>query len=144
MSAREVADAVIGAIESDAYAFIVVNFANGDMVGHTAVREAVIEAVRVLDREVGRVIGAAEAAGYSVLMTADHGNCDEMVDPVTGEPHTRHTVYPVPCLVIDEKPWTLAIGRGIEDIAPTVLALMGLPEREKMHGRSLLLKPATG
>jgi 2,3-bisphosphoglycerate-independent phosphoglycerate mutase len=144
MSAREVADAVIGAIESDAYAFIVVNLANGDMVGHTAVREAVIEAVRVLDREVGRVIGAAEAAGYSVLMTADHGNCDEMVDPVTGEPHTRHTVYPVPCLVIDEKPWTLAIGRGIEDIAPTVLALMGLPEREKMHGRSLLLKPATG
>jgi 2,3-bisphosphoglycerate-independent phosphoglycerate mutase len=74
-------------------------------------------------------------------MTADHGNCDEMVDPVTGEPHTRHTCYPVPCLVIDEVPWTLSVGRGIEDIAPTVLALMGLPKPDAMHGRSILLKP---
>jgi len=144
MSAPQVADAVVEAIESGAYGFIVVNFANGDMVGHTAVREAVIEAVRVLDREVGRVIDAAESNGYSVILTADHGNCDEMVDPVTGEPHTRHTVYPVPCLVIDELPWTLAIGRGIEDIAPTVLALMGLPQPKQMHGRSLLLKPPAG
>jgi 2,3-bisphosphoglycerate-independent phosphoglycerate mutase len=141
MSASQVADAVIAAIDSGAYAFIVVNFANGDMVGHTAVREAVIEAVRVLDRQVGRVIDAAVANGYSVLLTADHGNCDEMVDPVTGEPHTRHTCYPVPCLVIDEVPWTLSIGRGIEDIAPTVLALMGLPKPDAMHGRSILLKP---
>ncbi|MGB5830671.1 MAG: 2,3-bisphosphoglycerate-independent phosphoglycerate mutase [Thiohalocapsa sp.] len=144
MSAAEVADAVVHAIESDAYAFIVVNFANGDMVGHTAVREAVIEAVRVLDREVGRVIDAAETKGYSVLLTADHGNCDEMVDPITGEPHTRHTVYPVPCLVIDELPWTLSIGRGIEDVAPTVLALMGLPQPQQMHGQSLLLEPLKG
>jgi 2,3-bisphosphoglycerate-independent phosphoglycerate mutase len=144
MSAAAVADAVIHAIESQAYAFIVVNFANGDMVGHTAVREAVIEAVRVLDREAGRVIDAATATGYSVLMTADHGNCDEMIDPVTGEPHTRHTVYPVPCLVIDETPWTLSIGRGIEDIAPTVLDLMGLPRPDEMHGRSLLLEPVEG
>jgi 2,3-bisphosphoglycerate-independent phosphoglycerate mutase len=142
MSAAAVADAVIGAIESHAYAFIVVNFANGDMVGHTAVRDAVIEAVRVLDREAGRVIDAAVANGCSVLMTADHGNCDEMIDPVTGEPHTRHTVYPVPCLVIDEVPRTLSIGRGIEDIAPTVLDLMGLPKPDAMHGRSLLLEPA--
>jgi 2,3-bisphosphoglycerate-independent phosphoglycerate mutase len=142
MSARQVADAVVDAIESGAYAFIVVNFANGDMVGHTAVREAVIEAVEVLDREVGRVVDAASAGGFSVLLTADHGNCDEMIDPVTGEPHTRHTVYPVPCVIVDEVPWTLAIGRGIEDVAPTVLALMGLPQPEQMHGKSLLLKPA--
>ena len=141
MSAPQVADAVIAAIDSGAYPFIVVNFANGDMVGHTAVREAVIEAVRVLDREVGRVIDAGVANGYSVLLTADHGNCDEMVDPVSGEPHTRHTCYPVPCLVIDEVPWTLSIGRGIEDIAPTVLALMGLPQPEAMQGRSILLEP---
>lgn len=139
MSAREVADAVIEAVESESYAFVVVNFANGDMVGHTAVREAVIEAVRTLDREVGRVIEAAQAKGYSVLLTADHGNCDEMVDPVTGEPHTRHTVYPVPCLVIDEAPWNLAVGGGIDDIAPTVLALMGLTQPEQMQGKSLLL-----
>ncbi|MCF7989294.1 MAG: 2,3-bisphosphoglycerate-independent phosphoglycerate mutase [Thiohalocapsa sp.] len=144
MSAREVADAVIEAIESRKYPFIVVNFANGDMVGHTAVREAVIEAVRVLDREVGRVIDAAAEADFSVLLTADHGNCDEMVDPLTGEPHTRHTVYPVPCVLVDADDWTLAIGRGIEDIAPTVLGLMGLPQPEQMHGRSLLLAPVSG
>ncbi|KAA6184627.1 2,3-bisphosphoglycerate-independent phosphoglycerate mutase [Thiohalocapsa marina] len=141
MSAAAVADAVIEAIESQSYAFIVVNFANGDMVGHTAVREAVIEAVRTLDREAGRVIDSAVAHGYSVLLTADHGNCDEMIDPVSGEPHTRHTVYPVPCLVVDETPWALSIGRGIEDIAPTVLHLMGLPKPEGMHGQSLLLEP---
>jgi 2,3-bisphosphoglycerate-independent phosphoglycerate mutase len=142
MSAREVADAVIAALESHAYAFIVVNFANGDMVGHTAVREAVIEAVEALDREVGRVIDQATAQGYSVLLTADHGNCDEMIDPLTGEPHTRHTVYPVPCLVIDEVAWRLRIGAGIEDVAPTVLQLMGLPQPEAMQGKSILLKPA--
>ncbi len=141
MSAAGVADAVIAAVQRRAYAFIVVNFANGDMVGHTAVREAVIKAVETLDREVGRVIDAARAAGYSVLLTADHGNCDEMVDPVTGDPHTRHTVYPVPCLIIDEAPWALRIGAGIDDVAPTVLALMGLPRPPQMQGRSILLQP---
>lgn len=142
MSAAEVANAVIGALESRAYAFIVVNFANGDMVGHTAVRSAVIEAVETLDREVGRVIDSAATEGYSVLLTADHGNCDEMIDPLTGEPHTRHTVYPVPCLVIDEVAWRLRIGASIEDVAPTVLQLMGLPQPEAMQGKSILLKPA--
>ncbi|WP_246237754.1 2,3-bisphosphoglycerate-independent phosphoglycerate mutase [Caldichromatium japonicum] len=142
MSATEVADTVINAIEKQVYPFIVVNFANGDMVGHTAVRPAVIAAVEALDREAGRVMDAAITAGYSVILTADHGNCDEMVDPVTGEPHTQHTLYPVPCLVIDEVPWRLAIGGGIKDIAPTVLSLMGLPVHESMDGRSLLLGPA--
>jgi 2,3-bisphosphoglycerate-independent phosphoglycerate mutase len=142
MSAPAVADAVIGALESRAYAFIVVNFANGDMVGHTAVREAVIKAVETLDTEVGRVIESATTHGYSVLLTADHGNCDEMIDPLTGEPHTRHTVYPVPCLIVDEVAWKLRIGAGIEDVAPTVLQLMGLPQPEAMQGKSILLKPA--
>ena len=142
MSAREVADAVVDAIESRAYAFIVVNFANGDMVGHTAVRDAVIRAVETLDREVGRVIDSASAHDYSVLLTADHGNCDEMVDPLSGEPHTRHTVYPVPCLIVDEVAWRLRVGAGIEDVAPTVLQLMGLPQPEAMQGKSILLKPA--
>jgi 2,3-bisphosphoglycerate-independent phosphoglycerate mutase len=142
MSAPEVADAVVAAIESRAYAFIVVNFANGDMVGHTAVRNAVINAVETLDREAGRVVDSAVAQGYSVLLTADHGNCDEMIDPLTGEPHTRHTVYPVPCLVVDEMAWRLRIGAGIEDVAPTVLQLMGLPQPEAMQGKSILLKPA--
>jgi 2,3-bisphosphoglycerate-independent phosphoglycerate mutase len=144
MSAAEVATAVVGAIRSKAFPFIVVNFANGDMVGHTAVRESVIRAVEVLDQEVGRVLDAAVEEGYSVILTADHGNCDEMVDPVTGSPHTQHTLYPVPCLIVDELPWRLAIGAGIERIAPTVLSLMGLPKPPEMHGESLLLSPVKG
>jgi 2,3-bisphosphoglycerate-independent phosphoglycerate mutase len=141
MSAPAVADAVIQALRSRSFPFVVVNFANGDMVGHTAVREAVIEAVEVLDREVGRVLDVAVEEGYSVILTADHGNCDEMIDPVTGEPHTQHTVYPVPCLIVDEIPWRLTIGAGIDRIAPTVLNLMGLPKPAAMHGESLLIGP---
>lgn len=143
MSAPELADAVVETLKSRAFPFMLVNFANGDMVGHTAVREAVIEAVEVLDREVGRVLDAAVACGYSVILSADHGNCDEMVDPVTGDPHTQHTTYPVPCLVVDEVPWRLSVSGGIRDLAPTVLSLMGLPIPEAMDGRSLLLGPAT-
>ncbi|MBK1694617.1 phosphoglycerate mutase (2,3-diphosphoglycerate-independent) [Chromatium weissei] len=142
MSAPAVADAVIAALGEQRFPFIVVNFANGDMVGHTAVRAAVIAAVEALDREVGRVLDAAVNGGYSVILTADHGNCDEMVDPLTGDPHTQHTLYPVPCLIIDETPWRLAIGGELKDVAPTVLALMGLPIPPQMDGRSLLLGAA--
>ncbi len=141
MSAAEVADTVVDALRSRSFPFVVVNFANGDMVGHTAVREAVIEAVEVLDREVGRVLDTALEEGYSIILTADHGNCDEMIDPVTGEPQTQHTVYPVPCLIIDETPWRLSIGSGIDSIAPTVLSLMGLPKPSAMEGPSLLVAP---
>ncbi len=141
MSAAAVADAVVDAVKSKQYAFIVVNFANGDMVGHSAVREAVIQSVETLDQEVGRVLDLAIANGFSVVLTADHGNCEEMVDPVSGEPHTQHTVYPVPCLIIDEIPWQLSIGAGLTSIAPTVLQLMGLQQPDSMHGQSLLLKP---
>ncbi|WP_295391620.1 2,3-bisphosphoglycerate-independent phosphoglycerate mutase [uncultured Thiodictyon sp.] len=143
MSAQGVADATIAAIAGGAFPFIVVNFANGDMVGHTAIREAVIEAVRTLDREAGRVMDAARENGYSIILTADHGNCDEMIDPASGEPHTQHTVYPVPCLVADETAWRLSTGGGLDAIAPTVLELMGLPIPKQMTGHSLLLGPAT-
>lgn len=143
MSAPEVADQVIAALTSGRFAFIVVNFANGDMVGHTAVREAVIEAVEVLDHEVGRVLDVAREAGYSIILTSDHGNCDELVDPVTGDPHTQHSLYPVPCLIADQTPWRLSIGAGIGSIAPTVLELMGLPVPKAMHSRTLLLGPTT-
>ncbi len=144
MNAEKVADAVIAAIKKQEFAFIVVNFANGDMVGHTAKREAVIKAVETLDKEAGRVIKCARKNGYSVILTADHGNCDEMVDPVTGEPHTQHTVYPVPCLVIDDMKWQLSTDGGLQNIAPTVLQLMGLRRPEKMTGKSLLLGPYQG
>ncbi|MHB8471444.1 MAG: 2,3-bisphosphoglycerate-independent phosphoglycerate mutase [Gammaproteobacteria bacterium] len=142
MSAAGVADVVIKAIEERAFELIIVNFANGDMVGHTAVRSAVVRAVETLDREVGRVLDAAVTAEVSVLMTADHGNCDEMIDPLSGEPHTQHTTYPVPCLVIDKQHWRLNSGAGLSCVAPTLLQLMGLPQPPAMTGRSLLLEPA--
>ncbi len=138
MSARELADVVINAMQSEAYEFVVVNFANGDMVGHTAIVDAIIEAVEVLDREVGRVLDAALANHFSVILTADHGNCDEMVDPETGEPHTQHSVHPVPCLVIDDEVGTLRAGGNLSAIAPTVLQLMGIAQPEVMSGSSVI------
>lgn len=140
MSAPQVADRVVQAIEADRYDFILVNFANGDMVGHTAVRAAIIAAVETLDRESHRVIQAALERNYYVLLTADHGNCDEMVDPATGEPHTQHTVYPVPFLFMGDRMARLGIGRGLADVAPTVLDLLKLPQPPEMTGRSLILE----
>ncbi len=140
MSAREVADETIAAMESARYGFILVNFANGDMVGHTAMREPLLRAVETLDTEVGRVLDTAKRLEYSVILTADHGNCDEYVDPVTGEPHTQHTNYPVMCMVMDSKRWRLTTGGGLADVAPTVLAMMGVPQPKTMGGHSLLLE----
>ena len=141
MSARAVTDQAIEALASGQYGFVLVNLANGDMVGHTAVRQAVVEAVETLDREVGRLVEAAEKAGFSVILTADHGNCEEMVDPLSGEPQTQHTVYPVPCLVIDSDDWVLSCVGGLSNVAPSVLQLMGLSQPPAMKARSLLLRP---
>ena len=138
MSAPEVADAVIAAMRGGEYEFIVVNFANGDMVGHTAVREAIIAAVEALDREVGRVLEAALAAGYAVVLTADHGNCDEMIDPHSGKPLPQHSSHPVPCLVIDDQVKTLAEAENLSAIAPTILQLMGIAQPAAMTGNSII------
>jgi len=138
MSASGVADEVIAAMETSSYEFIVVNFANGDMVGHTAVREAIIEAVEVLDFEVGRVLASAKQNHYAVVLTADHGNCDEMVDPATGIPHTQHSNHPVPCLVIDDEVRALRQGQNLSAIAPTILQLMGISQPPVMTGRSVI------
>ncbi len=140
MSAREVADSMITALKSHDFGFLVVNFANGDMVGHTAKRDAVIAAVEAMDEQVGRLLDVAVEEEYSVLLTADHGNCDEMVDPVTGEPHTQHTVYPVPCMIIDNENWRLNTGMGLCSVAPTILQLMGLQQPPEMLGKSVLLE----
>ncbi|WP_018867649.1 MULTISPECIES: 2,3-bisphosphoglycerate-independent phosphoglycerate mutase [unclassified Thioalkalivibrio] len=140
MSAKEVADETIQAMQSGRYGFILVNFANGDMVGHTAKREALIQAVQTLDQEVGRVLDAARELEYSAIVTADHGNCDEYVDPVTGAPHTQHTIYPVMCMITDSQRWRLRTGGGLADVAPTVLELMGVPKPAAMGGQSLLLE----
>ena len=143
MSSPKVADRVIEAIETDKYNFVLVNFANGDMVGHTADMNAVVKAVETLDKQVHRVIEAAKAHGFRVMLTADHGNCDEMVDPLTGEPHTQHTAYPVPLLLMGAGEVQLGTGRGLADIAPTVLELLGLSKPVNMTGRSLILKKHT-
>ena len=132
MSAAEVTETMISALQSRKYEFLVVNYANGDMVGHTAVRDAVIKAVEVLDHEVGRLLDVAIELGYSAILTADHGNCDEMVDPLTGEPHTQHTQYPVPCMVADNETRSLAAGGNLSAIAPTVLQLMGILQPKTM------------
>ncbi len=139
MNAKKVADTIIEAVNQQKHSFIVVNFANGDMVGHSAIPEAIIKAVETLDKEVGRVLDEAVKNDYSVILTADHGNCDEYIDPFTGEPSTQHTVYPVPCLIIDEEFWRLRTNAGLSHLAPTILELMGLPKPDAMEGNSILL-----
>ena len=138
MSANAVANALIDAVQSNQYGFIIANFPNGDMVGHTGVWSAAVQAIEALDREVTRVIECAQLNGFSILLTADHGNCDLMVDPVTNEPHTQHTTFPVPCMVIDDEVQSLNGGCGLSDIAQAVLQLMGLPVPQEMRGRKLL------
>lgn len=139
MSAPEVADRVLVAI-ARRYPFILVNFANADMVGHTAVPHAILRAVETLDLQSHRVIQAAMSQGYYVLLTADHGNCDEMVDPATGQPDTHHTPYPVPFLLLGDPGLKLGIGRSLADVAPTVLELMGLAQPPEMTGKSLIIQ----
>lgn len=143
MNAAKVADTIIEAVNQQKHSFIVVNFANGDMVGHSAVPEAIIKAVETLDKEVGRVLDAAVENDYSVILTADHGNCDEYIDPFTGKPSTQHTVYPVPCMIIDKDFWRLRTNGGLSSLAPTVLELMGLTKPSAMEGKSILLDVMT-
>ena len=140
MSAPKVADALIDAIERDAYDFIITNFANTDMVGHTARQDPVIRAVETIDNESHRVFSVALQRGWRILLTADHGNCDEMINPVSGEPHTQQTEYPVPLLLMGAGPVRLGTGRGLADIAPTILDLLGMPRPPEMTGRTLLLQ----
>ena len=140
MSAPKVADKLIEGIRSDRFDFAVVNFANTDMVGHTARKGPMIRAVETLDTQGHRVFRAALERGWRVMLTSDHGNCDEMIDPNSGAPHTRHTPYPVPFLLMGEGPAKLGIGRGLADIAPTILDLLKVPEPPQMTGRSLILK----
>lgn len=139
MSASSVADCVVQTINNNLHQFILVNLANGDMVGHTGKPEAIIRAVETLDLQSHRIIQAALANNWQVMLTADHGNCDEMVDPETGQPHTQHTTYPVPFLLLGHPGAKLGVGRGLADIAPTILDLLDIPKPPEMTGTSLLL-----
>jgi 2,3-bisphosphoglycerate-independent phosphoglycerate mutase len=138
MSAPELTEKAVQAIGSGKYDLIVLNFANPDMVGHTGSLPAAIKACETVDACLGRIAAAIAQAGGRLLVTADHGNAEMMRDPATGGPHTAHTTNPVPVLLHNAPPGaTLAAGR-LADVAPTLLALLGLPQPAEMTGTSLL------
>lgn len=137
MSAAEVTDHLVAAI-GQGYDLIVINYANPDMVGHTGILAAAITACEAVDAGLGRVLAALAVAGGAMLVTADHGNCETMVDPVTGGPHTSHTTNPVPVILVGgPKGAHLRSGR-LADLAPTLLQLMGLAQPPEMTGESLI------
>jgi 2,3-bisphosphoglycerate-independent phosphoglycerate mutase len=140
MSAPEVTEIVLERLKSNAYDVVIMNYANGDMVGHTGSIPAAIKAVETVDLCVGKIVEATQALGGSLLITADHGNCELMVDPDSGNPYTAHTTYDVDLIVVDDryKGTKLSEGGMLADIAPTMLDLMGVPKPADMTGRSLL------
>jgi 2,3-bisphosphoglycerate-independent phosphoglycerate mutase len=137
MSAPELTDRAVEAIGSGTYDLIVMNYANPDMVGHTGSLAAAITAVEAVDAGLGRIAAAIEQAGGALLVTADHGNCEMMRDPETGGPHTSHTTNPVPVLLAGGGAVRLHDGR-LADLAPTLLALMGIAQPKEMTGSPLL------
>ncbi len=139
MSAPEVTDKVVEAVGSGKYDLVVINFANGDMVGHTGFLDAAVKAVETVDTGIGRLAEAVKKANGSLIITADHGNCELMRDPETGEPHTAHTTNKVPVLLVNGPDWARDLKDGmLADVAPTILQLMGLPQPVEMTGRSLI------
>lgn len=142
MSAQGVTEEMLRRIESDKYDLFILNYANGDMVGHTGKLDAAIKAVEVVDACVGKVIDAVLAKGGAAIVTADHGNCEQMIDPKTGGPHTAHTTYDVDLIVVDDrlKGCKLREGGRLADIAPTLLALGGIAKPVEMTGESLVVE----
>jgi 2,3-bisphosphoglycerate-independent phosphoglycerate mutase len=142
MSAPELTDKAVAAIASGKYDLIVLNYANPDMVGHTGSLPAAIKAVETVDTGLGRIVDAIGKAGGALLVTADHGNCELMRDPETGGPHTSHTTGPVPILAFGGGDKAALHDGRLADLAPTLLALMGLPQPKEMTGGSLLREKA--
>ena len=138
MSCPELTERLVGAIRAGAFDVVVCNIANPDMVGHTGDLQAAIRAAEAVDRAIGEIEAAVREAGGALLVTADHGNLEMMRDPETGQPHTAHTVGPVPLVVVGPRQATLRDGGALRDIAPTVLDLLGMPRPAAMTGRSLL------
>jgi 2,3-bisphosphoglycerate-independent phosphoglycerate mutase len=139
MSASGIADAVVTAVEDGTFDVIIVNFANADMVGHSGKIEPTVKAVEVVDACLGRIEPAVRAKGGAMLITADHGNAELMIDPATGGPHTAHTTNSVPFIVVSEnaKQFTLKPDGSLRDISPTVLGMMGLDGPKEMTGHDL-------
>jgi len=140
MSAAGIADAVVKAVSDTAFDVIIVNFANADMVGHSGKVEPTVRAVETVDRELGRIYKAVKQRGGALLVTADHGNAEMLIDPVTGGPHTAHTTNPVPFIYITDAPngsVSLRSGGSLRDISPTILNLLHLDQPKDMTGESL-------
>lgn len=140
MSATEVTDKVVEAIEKGLFDLIVLNYANPDMVGHTGSIDAAIKAVETIDKCLERLLTSVEKAGGVILLTADHGNCETMYDPTTHGPHTAHTLVKVPVTLINGPTWAKKLRDGkLADVAPTLLSLMNLPKPTEMDGESLIV-----
>lgn len=138
MSAPEVTDNIVNAIEQQRYDVIIVNYANGDMVGHTGVFSAAVKAVETLDTCIGRIAAALDKVGGEALITADHGNVEQMEDESTGQAHTAHTCEPVPFLYYGQRQLSIREGGVLADVAPTMLTLLDLPIPAEMTGKSLV------
>ncbi len=145
MSAEGIAEAVEKAVASGSFDLLVVNFANADMVGHSGKLEPTTRAVEAVDACLGRVHRALRQRGGALIVTADHGNAEVMVDPASGGPHTFHTTNPVPLLIAAEgaSAWKLRTDGSLRDIAPTVLSMLGLPQPKEMSGSDLRLLPGS-
>lgn len=139
MSSAELTEKLVAAIESGKYDAIICNYPNGDMVGHTGVMEAAIKAIEALDLCIEQVTKAVEAAGGQMLITADHGNAEQMRDPATGQAHTAHTNLPVPLIYVGDKSVKSVDGGKLSDIAPTMLTLMGMEIPQEMTGKPLFI-----
>ncbi len=141
MSAPEVGEKLVEAIRSDKYDVIIINFANPDMVGHTGVQNAAIQAVEAVDTCVGNAVAAIEEVNGQMFICADHGNCEQLLDYETGAPFTAHTTNPVPFILVNyDEDYTLREGGCLADIAPTLIEMMGMEQPEEMTGKSLLIK----
>jgi 2,3-bisphosphoglycerate-independent phosphoglycerate mutase len=138
MSAAGITDKVVHAIEKGDFDAIVMNFANADMVGHSGKLEAAIKAVEAVDAGLGRIFQSLRPRGGAWIITADHGNAETMIDPLTGGPHTYHTTNPVPFILLHEDGRVrLQSGGALRDIAPTLLGILGVPQPAEMTGRDL-------
>lgn len=140
MSAAALSEQLCDAIRSGAYHLIIANLANPDMVGHTGSLAAAIKAVEAVDAVIGAVAEAVLDVGGELVITADHGNAEQMADPVTGQPHTAHTLNPVPLIYVGPRPLSLRTRGSLQDIAPTLLDLLGLDQPAAMTGRSLIIR----
>jgi 2,3-bisphosphoglycerate-independent phosphoglycerate mutase len=138
MSAPELTEKAVAAIHSGKFDMIILNFANPDMVGHTGILQAAIKAVETVDAGLGAIAEAVLAQGGALLVTADHGNCETMRDPETGGPHTAHTLNPVPVFLAGGPAGAKLHDGILADLAPTLLALLDIPQPDLMTGKSLI------